>query len=65
MWESQTDSERLADIVERIRGCARSCLHVSAQYADLHQHDDADAWRIRANNYFDLLPPCEVPNPRR
>ena len=65
MWELQTDSERLADLVERILGHGRACLQVSAHYADLHKYDDANEWRIRADNYFYLLPPCEVPNPRR
>jgi len=65
MWESQTDSERLADLVERIRERARDCLQVSAHYADRQKYDDANSWRIRADNYFNLLPPCEVPNPRR
>ena len=62
MWEFQTDSERLADLVERIRERARDCLQVSAHYADLQKYDDANSWRIRADNYFNLLPPCEVPN---
>ena len=65
MWEFQTDSERLADLVERIRKSARECLQVSAHYADLQQYDDANSWRIRADNYLFLLPPCEVPNPWR